>query len=409
MRNRQLQKLSNKNETDSKKLNKMRALLNFGLVFIISFQVIGQDRMDLRAQIRALHDLEDHRSIILLLDSVFGRTQPSEEFTFYKGRALFNSGQITEARGLLIPLETDSILGPGATQLLAVIAQQQRNNTEALGYLLKLSQYYPDNPLYLQRVARIFYSEGNFPAAMNYMLSAYRCDTLNQTSIAELAEIWMKLEMPGNAYRLLSDGIKIFPESLLFRKQMVPVCYRRNKMVEVIDHGSFLTARGDTTPTVVRLKAFAYFDLGEMDKSEFWLDYLLNKDLTSEDVWFYKGKVTDARGNKNEALGYYEKAVHMTLSPNFNPFLLQLAITLGENQQYQESIRWLQTGRLFKDSPELIYQLARNFDLFYQDKQPALQHYQMFIELAGENSEDQRAYAIQRVRELRELLHLLGQ
>src|SRR5690554_4328878 len=168
MRNRQLQKLSNKNETDSKKLNKMRALLNFGLVFIISFQVIGQDRMDLRAQIRALHDLEDHRSIILLLDSVFGRTQPSEEFTFYKGRALFNTGQITEARGLLIPLETDSILGPGATQLLAVIAQQQMNNTEALGYLLKLSQYYPDNPLYLQRVARIFYSEGNFPAAMNY-------------------------------------------------------------------------------------------------------------------------------------------------------------------------------------------------------------------------------------------------
>lgn len=387
----------------------MRALLNFGLVLMLSFQAIGQDRTELRAQVRALHDMEDHHSIIHLLDSVYGDSQPSAEFSFYKGRALFNTGHNAEARSLLIPLESDSILGPRATQLLASIAQQQRNNTEALGYLLRLSQYYPENPAYLQRVARIFYSEENYPAAMNYMLSAYRCDTLNQTSVAELAEIWMKLEMPGNAYRLLSNGIELFPENLLFRKQMVSVCYRRNKMVELIDHGSFLTARGDTTPTVVRLKAFAYFDLGDIDKSEFWLDYLLSKDLTSEDVWFYKGKVTEARGNKSEALKYYEKAVDMTLSPNFSPFLLQLAISLEENHQYQESIRWLQSGRTFKDGPELIYQLARNFDLFYQDKQPALQHYQMFIELAGENLEGQRAYAIQRVRELRELLHLLGQ
>lgn len=387
----------------------MRAMLSFGLVFMLSVQVMGQDRMNLRDQVRELHDLEDHRSIIHLLDSVFGSSQPPAEFSYYKGRALFYTGRNAEARGLLIPLESDSILEPRAIQLLATIAQQQRNNTEALGYLLKLSQYYPDNPLYLQRVARIFYSEENYPAAMNYMLSAYQRDTLNQTSIAELAEILMKLELPGNAYRLLSDGIELFPENLLFRKQMVSVCYRSNKMVEVIDHGSFLTAKGDTTPTVVRLKAFAYFDLGEIDKSEFWLDYLLNKDLTSEDVWFYKGKVTQARGNKNEALGYYEKAVEMTLSPNFSPFLLQLAISLEENQHYQESIRWLQAGRTIKDSPELIYQLARNFDLFYQDKQPALQHYQMFIDRPGENLEDQRAYASLRVRELRELLHLLGQ
>jgi tetratricopeptide (TPR) repeat protein len=375
---------------------------------MLSVQVIGQDRVVFRSQIREFHDLEDHHSIIHLLDSVFEGSQLSSEFAFYKGRALFHSGTNTEAREFLLPLENDSILGRRVTQMLATIAQQQRNHTEALGYLLKLSQYFPENPVYLQRVARIFYSEENYPAAMNYMLTAYRLDTLNQTSIAELADILMKLEMLENAFSLLSNGIELFPGNLLFRRQMVSVCYRQKKMMDVIAHGSFLTAQGDTIPTVVRLKAFAYFDLVDLDKSEFWLDYLLDREFTSEDIFFYKGKVTEARGNISEALGYYETAVKMTLSPNFNPFLLQLAISLQENQQYQESVRWLQYGRFFKDSPELIYYLARNFDLFYQDKQPAMQHYQMFIDSAGDDLEEQRAYARQRVRELRELLHLQG-
>lgn len=387
----------------------MRAVVNLSLILMLSIQAIGQDRVALRSQIRELHDIEDHHSIIHLLDSVFESSRLSAEFSFYKGRALFNTGRNTEARELLLPLENDSILGPRVNQMLAMIALQQRNNSEAMGYLLKLSEYFPENPVYLQRVARIFYSEENYPAAMNYMLSAYRRDTLNQTSIAELADILMKLEMPQNAFSLLSTGIKLFPDNLLFRRQMVSVCYRQKKILDVIEHGSFLTAQGDTTPTAVRLKAFAYFDLGELDKSEFWLDYLLDREFTSEDIFFYKGKVTEARGNISEALGYYEKAVKMTLSPNFNPFVLQLAISLQENQQYQESIRWLQNGRFLKDSPELIYYLARNFDLFYQDKQPAMQHYQMFIDSAGDDFEEQRAYARQRVRELRELLHLQGE
>lgn len=379
------------------------------LLWFLTFEAVGQDRNAIRMQIREFHDIEDHFAIIQLIDSISETQELSPEFIFLKGRALFNAGRTTEARLILRPIENDSVLAPRVKQMLANIAVQQRNNTEALSYLLNLGTLFPDNPVYHQRIARIFFSEGNYPAAMNYMLTAYRRDTLNQTSIAELADIWMKMEMPGNAFRLLSNGIELYPESFLFRRQMVSVCYRQRKMPETVEHAAFLTERGDTTPTVVRLKAFAYFELGNLDKADFWLDYLLNNELISEDIFFYKGKVAEARGNASEAAGYYEQAVKMTLSPNFDPFILQLAISLHENKKYQESIRWLQTARSLKDSPQLIYYLARNFDLFYQDKQPALQHYQMFIDRAGDGLEEQRAYARQRVRELRELRHLQGE
>jgi len=376
---------------------------------VLSLEVGAQDPSALRLQVRELHDLEDHKGIISLIDSLSETRELSSEFSFYMGRALFNAGRTTEARLILRTLENDSELGPRATQMLATIAIQQRNNTEALSYLLKLSSLYPENPVYHQRIARIFYAEGNYAAAMNYMLTAYRRDTLNQTSIADLADIWMKMEMPGNAFRLLNNGIALYPENFLFRRQMVSVCYRQRKMPETVEHAAFLTERGDTTPTVVRLKAFAYFDLGELDKSDFWLDYLLSNELISEDIFFYKGKVAEAKGNVNEALRNYEEAVKMTLSPNFDPFILQLAISLHENKKYQESIKWLQSARSLKDSPQLIYYLARNFDLFYHDKQPALLHYQMFIDRPGVGLEEQRAYARQRVREFRELLHLQGE
>ena len=389
----------------------MKTFTYFGICFfmVFCFQAVGQDRNVTRLKVRELHFNEDHRGIINLLDSVSATHDLSTEFLYMKGRALFNSGRNAEARSILRPLENDSAFGPRATQMLATIALQQRNNTEALGYLLKLSTYYPENPVYQQRIARIFYAEENFPAALNYMLFAYRRDTLNQTSIAELADIWMKLDRPANAFRLLSNGIDLYPEHLLFRRQMVSVCYRQKKMQQTVEHAAFLTEQGDTTPTVVRLKAFAYFDLGELDQSEFWLNYLLDREFSSEDVYFYKGKVHEAKGNTTEALRYYEDAVRLTLSPNFNPFILQLARTLHENQQYRESINWLQTARVFSNRAELIYYQARNFDLFYQDKQPALQHYQLFIDRAGDSLEDQRAFARQRLKELRELLHLKGE
>jgi tetratricopeptide (TPR) repeat protein len=379
------------------------------LLWFLTLQAVGQDRNVIRLQIRELHFNEDHRGIINLLDSVAATHDLSTEFIYMKGRALFNSGRNAEARSILRPLENDSLFGPRATQMLANIAMQQRNNNEALGYLLRLSRYYPENPVYHQRVARIFYAEENYPAALNYMLLAYRQDTLNQTSILELADIWMKLERPPNAFRLLSKGISLYPEHQPFRRQIVSVCYRQKKMQETVEHAAFLTERGDTTPTVVRLKAFAYFDLGELEKSEFWLNYLLDREFSSEDVYFYKGKVHEAKGNTIEALHYYEDAVKLTLSPNFNPFILQLAITFHENKQYRESINWLQTARVFSNRAEIIYYQARNFDLFYQDKQPALQHYQLFIDRAGDSLEDQRAFARQRIRELRELLHLQGE
>ena len=377
------------------------------LIYASEDQQLGQN--DYSQKINTLLETDQHLELLDYIDSLRLQNIYTPELSWQYARSLFQLGRLNQARDSLLIWESDSVMITQAQNMLATIALRQRNHLEAIKYLNKLSERYPENPTYPHRLARAFNAINQIYGAEYQLARAYRLDTLNQVVIREWADILLKMDFSGRALNILNKGIEISPDNMGFRRQKVIADYRLKNMEDVIATASHLTLKGDTAPMVVKLKAFALFQNDSIDKAEFWIDYLLKNDLTGEDVYFYKGKILSARNEHEDAKYYYQEAVFDCLSPNFNPFALQTAINLYELGNYQQSIRWLQMARIFNDNPTLLFFLAENYYDYYEDKMPALTHYQLFLEhSSNDNEEEYREYAKQRIRRINEEMHFEG-
>ena len=353
---------------------------------------------------------ENHPAILEFLDSLRAEGHHNPQLSWHYARVLFQAGRLDVARDSLLLWEEDSVYRTRAENMLVQIAVQQRNHLEAIRFLIRLRDRYPDNPVYPYRLARVFAASNQLLAAEGQYSKAYGLDTLNQLVIGEWADALQKLGFTQRSYRTLMRGIAVSPENPGFRRQMVVVAYQLNKPQEVIEHGKFLTQQGDTTAQTVKLKAFALFQLGQIKKAEYWLDYLLDNQLSGEDVYFYKGRILTAKGDKPGAQDYFYQATYSCLSPNFNSFALEAGINLFETKQYADAIRWFQMLRNFSENPMITFYLASSYFEYYEDREPAYRQFRLFLEQSTrEDQEVHREYAMSRIREITGDRHFRGE
>ncbi len=353
---------------------------------------------------------ENHPAILEFLDSLREEGHYNSQLSWHYARSLFQAGRLDAARDSILLWEEDSVYRTRADNMLVQIAVQQRNHLEAIKYLIRLRDRYPDNPVYPYRLARVFAASNQLLGAEGQYSRAYRLDTLNQLVIGEWADVLQKLGFTQRSYRTLMRGIAVSPDNLGFRRQMIGVAYELNKPEEVIEHGKYLTERGDTIAQTVKIKAFAWYQLGLDQKAEYWIDYLLDNQLFGEDVYFYKGRILAARGDKTGAQKYFYEATYSCLSPNFSSFALQSGINLYETKQYADAIRWFQMLRNISANPMITFYLASSYFEYYEDPEPAYTHFMLFLEQSiREDQEIHREYAMSRIREITEDRHFRGE
>jgi predicted Zn-dependent protease len=352
---------------------------------------------------------ENHPAILEFIDSLRVAGHYNKQLSWQYARSLFQAGRFDSARDSLLSWEQDSLFRTRAENMMVQIAAQQGDHMEAVKYLIRLRDRYPYNPIYPHRLARVFIALNQLPAAEGQYALAFRLDTLNQPVIGEWADVLQKLESPERAYRILRRGVAVSPENLNFRRQMVGLTYKMRRPEEVIEHASFLTLLGDTTAQSVKLKAFALFQMDSLERAEYWLDYLLDNQLYGEDVYFYKGRILATRGQKEEAQLFYDQSVSSCLSPNFNNFAMQAGINLYETLKFEDAIRWMQMLRNFSDNPMVLFYLASTYYLYYEDQEPALRNFHLFLEQSWRDEEETyREYARSRIREINEGKHFEG-
>lgn len=384
----------------------------FATIFIGPFIVMGSEVPEKEAhlaQLRKLSEIEDYSGILHYIDSLRERGVGDREFSWIYANTLFQSGRLDQARDSLLNWEYDTLYSTQAVHLLSLIAIQQRNYMEAVKFLVRLSERYPSNPVYPHRLARVFHAMNQLPAAEGSFAKAHKLDTLNQNIIGEWVDVLIKLDFIPRARRVLERGLAASPENFGFHRQKVTLAYRERDYLQTIEHAAFLTLRGDTTPQIVKIKGFALFHLDSLDRAEFWMDYLFENGFVGEDVYFYKGRILAERGQKAQAQPFFHLASLSCMSANFGSFALTSGINLYETQQYQESIRWLQMLRHFSQNPMIIFYLALNFYDYYEDKNPALTHFRLFLEQSNSDAqESHREHAARKIREIVEEKHFQG-
>jgi tetratricopeptide (TPR) repeat protein len=360
-------------------------------------------------RLKSLTELENQPEILEFIDSLRCEYIYTSDLAWLYASTLYQAGRLDQARDSLLLWESDSLYSTRARNMLTQIAIQQRNYMEAAKYLVRLSQHYPDNPVYPLRLARVFNAMNQLSGAEAQYIKAHSLDTLNQIVISEWVDVLIKLDFLPKARRILDKGLEVSSDNLGFRRQKATLDYRAKNYDEVINNVEFLTQRGDTTPQIIKLKAFALYHKDSLDRAEYWIDYLIDNGFIGEDIYFYKGHLLVARQQKNEAQNYYHMAAISCLSPNFNAFALQSGINMYELGQYQESIRWFQMLRQFSQNPIILFYLALNFNDYYEDTNPALTHFRIFLEQSTrEDQESHREFALQKINEITHKNHFRG-
>ncbi len=378
---------------------------------LLSIRLSGNEpiqptEQNVQEQLTRMLETDNHLGIIALIDSLRNAGEYTPELSWQYARSLFQSARYDQAKDSLQKFEMDPMRSTQAKNMLVTIAIQQRREMEAVRHLIQLRDRYPENPVYPHRLARVFVSINQLPAAEGQLALANRLDTLNQAVIAEWAEVLLKMDAARRALGILERGLRISPENIGFRRQKAVIDFRLQRYDQVIRNVGFLTEKGDTTPQIVKILAFSYFHTGVLDKSEQWIAYLLDNEFTGEDIFYYKARILSAKGEKEAAQDYYRLAVHYCLSPNFDNFVFQAGLNLHDTRRFPEAIRWFQMARMFSANPLIAFYLAESYYQYYEDRSPALALYQLFLEQSeSEQEEELRFIARSRMAQIREDQH----
>src|SRR5512145_1455914 len=294
-------------------------------------------QMNPKEKINSLVETEDHIKVIQYIDSLRNESYYSPELSWQYCRALFQSGRYDQAKDSLLQWAGHPNYITQAQNMLTQIAFQHHEYNESIDYLYQLSARFPSNPIYPFRLSKAFLAINQPLDALNQLNIAHQIDTLNQLIISEWVDLLITLEVYDDAFEILNKGLKLSPDNVSFLQQKTMLSYRLQNHQETINTTEKLLLLGDTTPQMIKLMAVAYYQIDSIQKSEYWIDYLLAKEMNAEDISYYKGKILSLSGRKEEAQDYYYQAILYCLSPNFSSFMNQAGINLYEQRKYMES------------------------------------------------------------------------
>ncbi|NLF41540.1 MAG: hypothetical protein GX587_02480 [Bacteroidales bacterium] len=375
---------------------------------LISNTIQAQEvqQMNPKEKINSLVETEDHIKVIQYIDSLRNESYYSPELSWQYCRALFQSGRYDQAKDSLLQWAGHPNYITQAQNMLTQIAFQQHEYNESIDYLFQLSARFPSNPIYPFRLSKAFLAINQPLNALHQLSVAHQIDTLNQLIISEWVDLLITLEVYDDAFEILNKGLKLSPDNVSFLQQKTMLSYRLQNHQETINTTEKLLLLGDTTPQMIKLMAVAYYQIDSIQKSEYWIDYLLAKEMNAEDISFYKGKILSMSGRKEEAQDYYYQAILFCLSPNFSSFMNQAGINLYEQRKYKESAYLFETSRFFSEAPIQLYYLGLNNYHLYKNKNKAKEFLTLFIEQSTKPSEELiKDHAKRLIREIDEENH----
>ena len=100
-----------------------------------------------------------------------------------------------------------------------------------------------------------------------------------------------------------------------------------------------------------------------------------------------------------------QKAISIGITDHIATYYSALATVLEENEDYKASIKAYQTAYNYSQSKVILFHLARNYDTYYADKQPALAYYEKYLSHNDTGNMELMYYSQYRASEIRELLH----
>jgi len=285
----------------------------------------------------------------------------------------------------------------------------QNYNQAAKLYLNLISQD-SLNPHFYKLLAYLELKRESSLGAMAAFSKALELSGSDQEAAVQLILLYLDQQIYPQADSLIGVYEAENPDAKLIQQLALRSAFSQKQYPRVQLTGQHLLKDlGDSSLMVLRSLGISYYHLKAYPQADTILQIALKLTKEPEQIYFYLGMSKLAQNLHAEGQAYLQKAIEAGISKSMSVYELNMALSLDEEGRYGEAIPYYQSVYKQTQSPLMLYYLARDYDQFYRDKQPALSYYQAFLDKAGSEYYQYQDFSRKRIAELKRIQHFKGE
>lgn len=323
------------------------------------------------------------------------------------GRALGDVERAREAYGRWLQIDSLSITAQMAWAQLEI---SQQNYDQAGRLYLALLKQDSLNPYFHKSLAYLELKRESPLGALAAFYRSLALDDANQEVAAQLIRLCMEIKNYPAADSLLAIYAVRHPNSRIFLQFDLASGFSQKDYSRVINRGEILMgALKDSSLLTLKRVGIAHYHQQQWLSSEALLQKALDLSDDKEQVYYYLGMLKAQQGLEAEAQAYLKQAIAAGTSESMPVYHLNLALSYDADGNYGAAITYYQKAWKATESPLILYYLARAYDGYYRDKEPAQVYYQAFLKKAGDRYYEYKDFSRKRLVELKRLQHFRGE
>ena len=321
-----------------------------------------------------------------------------------KAFCLYQLGQWTSAKevyGLI--LEQDS-LHLQSHLYLGTIYDQEYDFPKSIRHFRQLVHLDSSNTQYLKALARVYEKAGLVKDAYPLYEKVRKLNPQDISTLLSQSGIWLDRKEFAIADSLANLALELDTANLQVILIKARCAYSLKDYGQVVVFFEKTRGRIDLNPFYQKMLGFSYLQIDSLDRAIHVLTNLLYQEQ-SEFTYSYLARAHAEKEDWDLAMKFYEQAIAAGLSKNLEQYHLALAKLNQEHGQLSAVIEHFDEAFHYSANPEYIFFKAQAAEIYYKDKQVALDQYRRYIRLSGASQDQYRDFANDRIRLLKEYLH----
>lgn len=289
----------------------------------------------------------------------------------------------------------------------ASIAMKTKNYHKAKQLYLKTLALDSSNAFFQKQTGLVFEKLGQLSASAMHYQAALNLNNKDTDAALKLANISYKLEQYPDALSTLKSAIGHSSDNITLLRLMLKSYYRIDSSFKVMSTGVKLLSMGDTTNNTLKMTGVSFFNQKIYQSAIEFLS-LLPEDQLTPSILYYLGISYRKQLYFEKSKTAFDQAIEKGMPPHFERYFIHKSLTQQALDDFEGAVKTCERGLEITKKDALLFHLARAYDSWYKDKQPAIRYYKKYLQ-SPEAINLYRNYAETRIKNLRETEHFNAQ
>jgi len=319
------------------------------------------------------------------------------------GHCSYQSGRLKLSEKYFKEIILHDSVNKRALAQLANIALKRGNHLQAKDIFLKLTTLDSLNSYYYKKLGEIYTKLQQDSLAEKHFLHALSLNRKDMTTIKSLANLQYQMKKFDSALKTIKKGLMLDSSNKKLHRIKLRSQFKLKNYEQAIYCGEKLIHRGDTSTTVLKTTGVSAFRLKLYKRTINYLQQLPEEEKNMT-INYYLGICYREVSKFDKSLVSFNQAIEKGIPAIYHRFFIQKGMAFEDIKEFPKAIKTYRRGYQITQKPVLLFHLARMYDYFYKDKEPALNHYEKYVNSSRSNR-IYTTYSNQRIEALREHLH----